>query len=381
MSEQKKAPANMPEPKQQDKDNKLNPHFEDLTNPAVILNHIEELQETIDKEQIDQIGWRKYLIDLSKPTSPPEPLLIQSDTNDAVMFTRRNISTIAAAAKAGKTFLTSGFAAALLREEGYLGFHCPTANLKALFIDNEMDTSDTEEVARRVHRIVGLPLDQNNDRFSVLNLRENSQAERLENVEDSINELKPDIVFLDGIVDLCTDFNNIQESQALVTKLAQLATKHNCHICTCLHVNKNSQELRGHLGAFLRQKGEITLLLTKQAEEVAYIDCKPIDSRRKPIEGFSFRINSEALPELYQPVKKPPQTGKLKELFAEIFSLQNTMIHKDLCEKVKEMAKVQERAAKNKISQALDAGIIEKNNVGHYNFQKPKNSENETLPF
>ena len=329
---------------------------------------------------LPKIDWQKCLVDLANPVPPPEPVLIQSDT-DIVMFTRRNISTIAAAAKVGKTFQTSGFAGAILREDGHMGFLCPINNPIALFIDTEMDQSDTQEVAKRVHRIVGLPTDSNHNNFKVLNLRENNPGERLQIIEGAINDLKPDIVFLDGIVDLCTDFNNIQESQILVTKLAQLATKHNCHICTCLHVNKNSQELRGHLGAFLRQKGEITLLLTKQAGNVPYIEVKPIDSRRKPIEDFAFRINAESLPEIYQPVPKPPQTAKLKELFSEILSPSTVMNHFDLWNAVAEKAGVRESMAKRKIKQALDTGIIEKNNVGHYHLQQIKNSEDETLSF
>lgn len=372
MIEEKKAPAKVPEPQQQGKDT-IN--FDDST----IKDRFKELQNSIETPE-NQLDWRKRLIDLANPVPPPEPVLIQSDT-DTVLFTRRNISTIAAAAKVGKTFQTSAFIAVTLKEEGYMGFHCPVNNPEALFIDTEMDTSDTQEVTIRVHRMVGLPTDSNNDNFKALNLREDNPGERLQIIEDAITDLKPDIVFLDGIVDLGTDFNNIQESQALVTKLAQLATKHNCHICTCLHVNKNSQELRGHLGAFLRQKGEVTLLLTKQAGEVPYIDCKPIDSRRRAIDEFSFRINSDALPELYQPVQKPPQTGKLKELFAEILPLPTVMIHKDLCQSIMDRANVKDSMAKRKITQAVEAGIIKKNNAGHYHLTEPKNEENEDTPF
>lgn len=329
--------------------------------------------------KLSPIDWHNCQIDLSKPVPPPKPLLIQVDT-DVPMLHRRNISTIAASAKVGKTFLISALAAAALSEDGYLNFYCPVEAVKVLFIDTEMDISDTQEVVKRVHQIIELPTDRNADRFTVLNLREQSQVQRLEIVKKAIEEIKPDLVFLDGIVDLCTDFNSIQESQELVTKLTQIATGNDCHICTALHVNKNSQELRGHLGAFLRQKGELTLLLTRKDEQIPYIECKPIDSRRKSIDNFAFRINSESLPEIYEPVPKAPRTPKLDKLFSEILPSSTVMNHFDLWNVVAAKTGVQERQAKNKISDALKAGVIEKNNVGHYHL-KQIIDEDETLPF
>jgi hypothetical protein len=337
------------------------------------MNELEPLK-------IKKFDWRDCLIDLAKPVPPPEPLLVQTDT-DISMFHRRNISTIAASAKVGKTFLISALAAAAFSEESFFNFYCPFDFVKVLFIDTEMDTSDTQEVTKRVHRIIGLPTDRNAEQFTVINLREQTQGERLQISEKAIKELTPDLVLLDGVVDLCENFNDINLSQTLVTRLTQLATENNCHICTALHVNKGNNELRGHLGAFLRQKGEITLLLTKKEAETPYIECKPIDSRHKPIDEFAFRINSEALPEIYEPTPKPPRTPKLDKLFTEIIPLPTSMSYADLWKAVAEKAKVKEAMAKRKISQAVKDGILKKNEAGYYHLQQSINTENETIPF
>lgn len=323
--------------------------------------------------------WRSCQIDLSNPVPPPEPLIIQTDSG-ITLLSRRNISTIAAAAKVGKTFLVSALAASGLSNEGFLGLHSPK-EIKVLFVDTEMDNSDTQQVAIRVHKIVGYPTNRNVDSFTVLNLRAQSNIERLAIVEVAIKEIHPDLVLLDGVVDVCQgSFNEVEPSLQITTRLAQLSTEYDCHICTCLHVNKGTQELRGHLGAFLRQKGELTLLLSKKNEETPYIEVKPIDSRRRAIDEFCFRINNEGLPELYQPVPKPSKSPKLDKLFAEIIPLPNSMSYADLKRKVMEVANVKESMAEKRISQAIKSRIIEKSTVGLYHLPQP-DLQNEPQPF
>jgi hypothetical protein len=329
--------------------------------------------------QATAIDWRSCRIDLSNPVPPPEPLIIQTDT-DIPMLHRRNISTVAASAKVGKTFLVSAIGAAALNDEGCLGLHCPKEGVKVLFVDTEMDNSDTQAVTQRIHRLNGWPTDTNATPLVALNLREQSQADRLAIVESAIKEIRPDLVLLDGIVDLCASFNEIQPSQEAVTKLTQLATTYDCHIVTCLHVNKGTQELRGHLGAFLRQKGELTLLLSKKDEETPYIEVKPIDSRRRPVDPFCFRINNDALPELYQPVPKPPKSPKLDKVFGEILPLPTSMSYADLRKKVMEFCEVKERMAEYRIKQALKGGVIEKSEAGFYHLPM-KQITDEPLPF
>jgi hypothetical protein len=341
---------------------------------------MKEDEEVFDfSNQPDKVDWKKYTIDLANPVAPPEPLIIQSDS-DIPMLHRRNISTIAASAKVGKTFLVSAIATAALCKDTFLNLHCPKEKVKVLFCDTEMDISDTQAVTKRIHRLNEWGSDKNNDSFIALNLRDPDKETRISTIENAIIEIKPDLVLLDGIVDLVGDFNSIQESHEAVTTLTRWATKYNCHILTCLHVNKGTAELRGHLGAFLRQKGELTLLLSKQEGTFPYIEVKPIDSRHRPIDDFCFRINDEGLPELYCPEPKQPKKGKLSDLFLKILPLPTSMSYADLVSKTVEIANVKVRMAKRKIETALKDGIIIKNDAGFYHLPV-KDVDNEEMPF
>ncbi|PXV62069.1 AAA domain-containing protein [Dysgonomonas alginatilytica] len=324
-------------------------------------------------------GWKAFRIDLTKQVDPPEPLIIQTDTG-IPMLHRRNIGTIAASAKVGKTFLISAIGAAALNDDSFLGFHCPKKEAKVLFVDTEQDVSDTQNVTKRVHRINDWDTSMNKDSFISLNLREISSEKRCEVIESAIRDISPDLVMLDGIVDLLADFNNIEQSKNAVEMLTRWSTQYDCHIITCLHVNKGTAELRGHLGAFLRQKGEITILLTKKDESTSYIEAKAIDSRHRPIDDFCFRINAEALPELYYPEPKPATTEKNRCFFENILKVGNTMSYADLRSEVMKVSEVKERTAERRIKKAVEESVISKNESGFYYIPFKNEPQNE-LPF
>ncbi|OAV68882.1 hypothetical protein Barb6_02045 [Bacteroidales bacterium Barb6] len=328
------------------------------------------------------VDWNKYRIDLARPVKSPEPLIIQTDSG-IPMLHRRNVSTIAVSAKVGKTFLVSAIAAAALNDEGFMGFHCPKRGVKVLFVDTEQDISDTQEVAKRVHKCNAWDTVENNSAFAVLNLREQDTEVRVQIIEEAIREYRPDLVLLDGIVDILTNFNDIAESKQAIDTLTRWATSYDCHIVTYLHVNKgkDAAELRGHIGSFCRQKGQLTLLLTKQEDSIPYIEVKPIDSRHRPIEPFCFRINSDAMPEIYMPEGKPKKSDRVASLFADALPLPTSMSYSDLKAKVMELGDVKEAMAKRKIKDAADSGIIEKNEAGYYHLPVKEVQNDDRLPF
>jgi len=345
-------------------------------------NEIETFDFSAKAPEVEKTDWTIYAIDATKNIAPPEPILIQSST-DIALFNRRNISTTGAAMKVGKTFLTSAFISALLHKVGFMGFHCPIENIKALFVDTEMDYSDTQEVNIRVNKCIGEPERKNLDNFISLNLREVSKPLRIAIIEAAIIEFRPDIVFIDGSVDICQNFNEIEASTETIETLTTWATKYNCHINTCLHVNKGkmgAMELRGHLGSIHRQKNEVTLLLSKKIDTVNYVEVNAIDSRRKPIDDFCFRINNNALPEPYYPEAQPPQNHRLKTLFEKCIPALSSLRYSELTEKVMEMGNVKISTAKDKITKAVELGFIFKNDFGLYYLKQPEGVQEE-MPF
>jgi hypothetical protein len=284
--------------------------------------------------------------------------------------------------KVGKTKHDIGIVTAILHPEGYMDFHCPFSDARVLFGDLEQDASDTMEFVNGVNKLLGLPENTVLDNFKAMNMREVLKSDRAKYIEAAIIEFKPHFVIIDGIVDLCNDFNNIADSSETVEMLTTWASKYNCHIHTNIHVNKGekNQETRGHLGQILRQKGEVTILLTKKIDTVNYVEAKLIDSRHRPIDNYYFRINNDGLPEPFEPLSMPKaaKTDIHKAIIEKCFDSEKVLRYAELTIKIMENAKVKIDAAKLRIQKAVKSNWIYKNEVGMYclTYKEPIN-ENE----
>jgi RecA-family ATPase len=74
------------------------------------------------------------------------------------------------------------------------------------------------------------------------------------------------LLIIDGIVDLCNDFNSIPESTKTLEFINEIIVNYECPIITTLHQNPNSNadsKSRGHLGTFLSQKVNSTMITKK----------------------------------------------------------------------------------------------------------------------
>lgn len=183
-------------------------------------------------------------LDQTKVYGPPQFLLYQGDTG---FMSRGDMQAIKAKQKNGKSMLMAYFMGTILRGE-YGCLKCPHENLKVLYVDTEQHENNTSLQALRVHRIAGWPDYYNNERFVVLTLRGEDHKECRQLVEYTIKEMQPDAVFIDGIRDLCSNFNDMEESADLIKWEMNLSKHYNIALCSVLHVNPNSDKMRGHLG-------------------------------------------------------------------------------------------------------------------------------------
>lgn len=326
--------------------------------------------------------WLHFVVDSSKQIEKPKPILIQTSTG-ITLFNYRNTSTGMAAMKVGKTKLNMAFVVAILHPDGYLDLHCPKEDTRILFVDTEQDTSDTLEFVNGVNKLLDFPEDKILENFKAINLREALKQDRKFFIETAISEFKPDFVIIDGSVDLCNDFNNISDSSETVEMLTRWSTKYNCHIHTNIHVNKgvNNNEARGHLGQILRQKGEVTLQLTKKIDLLNYVQVSPTDSRHRPIEMFNFRINEFGLPETFNPPPKKAKDDLFREQIEKCFEKDQFLRHTDLANKLMEIAKIKIGQAKTRIKNADGYGWIRQNKSKMYLLNNDLDMEAVPLVF
>ena len=295
------------------------------------------------------------VIDLSEQLPDPQPIV---RIWGILIASRGNVSTVVGLAKSRKTFLTAAVASGFLSSSDFLGFDTPATG-KVVYIDTEQARAHVHKVARRILRSIGLPTDHNHDKLVVAALRELTPDQRREATGEILRRYKPDLLILDGVADLCNDPNDLHESEALTCELMRWSSEYDNHILCVLHSNPGGEKARGHLGSALLRKSE-TVMLVKADGDTSVVS--PQYCRNEPFTEFAFQINASGLPELCGiPAPQPKEN-----VFAEIMEAGKVYAHSELIEMLMEAVDLKEGSAKSKISRAVKAGTIVKNQAGGY---------------
>jgi len=221
-----------------------------------------------------------------------------------------NLSVVTAPPKTKKTFFISLLASAYLSGSnlfsGDIKGHRGTEG-QLVHIDTEQGLWHCQKVFERVHK-----MDSKIDSkiYHTFGLRSIDYKMRIEFIDYYLKEKikTPSLIIIDGIADLCSDANNISESNHLVQKLMEWSSKYKCHIINVIHQNFGSSKLgTGHLGSFLEKKAETVIQLEANTVNKDWVTVKCGRSRGYSFEKFSFEVNEFGLPKivgnLYDPLK------------------------------------------------------------------------------
>ena len=214
--------------------------------------------------------------------------------NDVIICSEGNISAVVGEAKSKKTFLCTAMVGSLLDNKQRQQFGIQPNRCKVLWIDTEQSPAHIQKLLFRINILGGLPHNTPDPIIYMAALREASPADRLTIIRDGITAHNPKLVVIDGISDLLTNTNNLEESEALVSQLLALSSIHMCHIMCVLHTNPNSDKARGHIGSTLQRKAETMIYVHKVGDSSV---VEPQFCRNEEFAPFAFHITEEGLPE------------------------------------------------------------------------------------
>lgn len=325
-------------------------------------------------EESTKLDISTLIINLSERVPDPQPIIRLWGN---LIASRGNVSAVVGLAKSRKTFLTCAVASGFLSDSEFLCFDTPAMG-KVVYIDTEQSRAHVHKIARRILRSIGLPTDRNHDKLIVAALRELTPDQRKEATAEILRRYKPDLLILDGVADLCNDPNDLHESEALTCELMRWSSEYDNHILCVLHSNPGGDKARGHLGSALLRKSE-TVMLVKADGATSVVS--PQYCRNEPFTEFAFQIDANGLPEACGlPVPQPKE-----DVFAEVMERGKVYAHSELVELIRERLNVKESGAKMKISRAVKAGNIIKNQAGGYYLPGPQieasQSEFSNEPF
>ena len=347
-------------------------------------------------EELDAKVLSPYWLDPSVDYPEPRYLLQYKGVGFSPLG---GIQAISGQKKNGKTFVLAQLMAAILgsgteRVEAKLhGLKTVDSTVEwlgqepsVLYVDTEMEQLNTAKVLRRVHWLCGWDSNVANDRFRVLWLRQVTAEDekpafalRYELIKKAIAWMRPTAVFIDGIRDIIGDFNDNEQSSALVTELMTLATQYNCCIWNVLHANPrptNDDEgkMRGHLGTELGNKVSDTFVSKKQkTEKGVTFTVKQIDARGKDVEDWSFEVTDDAgglgIPRILDTVVEVEKKGNAKEYdenwpeiakaLREVIQPPRAVSYSALRNDLKSKMGIGSTRADRLIRKALEKGLVE----------------------
>lgn len=259
---------------------------------AIILGAAEQpTQEEMERRELVN-KLLQYRVS-AKDEFPPEVCLLEVD--GVPFFAKGDIHAIKAKQKQGKTNAIAIMVAAILcgkwgRLKGIL------EGAKVLVIDTEQKNADTQLVYNRTLELAGLPKEDIYERFQTFAFRALDTEQKLNAVKALIMEFKPDIVFVDGVVDLMGNFNEVDDSKAIIEELLRMTTKEvsgfDPAIVCVLHTNKAAEDhnMRGHAGTMLAQKAGNVFEVKKDNHIITVHNS---DSRHQEVPSWSFMFDAQ----------------------------------------------------------------------------------------
>lgn len=288
----------------------------------------------------------------------PEPeMLVLLDFTGA--FPLGDISVISGKAKTGKSYCVSIIISSVLGCTAF-GFTPMKDNAKVLYFDTEQSSCNIARIQRRIHRLMGWDVATSNQNLIFYELRELALEQRFGFILEKVLQYEPEAIVIDGIADLINNFNDIAESQGIITRLLDMCSRENVALITVLHENKGKDDtgMKGHLGTMLLQKAASVFHLTTKGDK--YI-VENTDCRNKSIRTFSFTIDDFGMPvsaETEAEAQHIASVNKLREEMQQVFADNTTRTYNKLIQDYRQLTGLSERTAKYKISNASECGII-----------------------
>lgn len=210
--------------------------------------------------------------------------------------------------KSGKSFLVSHIAASGLSGGDMLLNHqliLPPGKQRIIYFDTEQPYYFFHQTQMRIHKLAGQH--RNSPMWEGYHLRRLSKKDRVFAIDELLKGRRDvGLVIVDGLVDLCENFNNEQESGKTMDNLLRWSDETKAMFVTVLHLTKSDGFMRGHLGTELQNKCDWSEEVKRDKDENVY-RIENRDARFSPFPAFEWTRNEQGEAVVFNssPVAKP----------------------------------------------------------------------------
>lgn len=208
------------------------------------------------------------------------------------IFTKRDIHGVKAKQKQGKTTVLKVLLSVLLLGKMFRLTSC-LKNPKIFWLDTEQQPTDVKQILTDIGKMTGLPDSEIDAHVHLYQLRTRTYKTLLRELTVNIKTYRPDVVFIDGVVEFVQSFNDEIMSHDLIKEQKNLAADCNCAIINVLHENKSDDDenMRGHLGSMLSQAASTVIQCVKS--KTGIITAKNSEARHAPMPEWSVRYDDD----------------------------------------------------------------------------------------
>ena len=281
-------------------ENKNNKNRRDMSNKQLEHQSLEVSmlnKDSFSDEELESYLSKGEIKATDKITIPPKILFV----GDCTIATFGNFSASTGKAKSKKTFNISAMVAAAVTNSTVLNYRAciPEGKRNILYFDTEQSKFHCHSVLERIYKLSGLSLKEDDPRLMFWGLREYTPKLRIAVIDYALRKYdEVGLVIIDGLRDLMYDINNGKEATDVMTVLMAWTSVYELHIHTVLHLNKNDNNPRGHIGTELENKAETVLIISKNTMNNSVSEVKPMHMRDKEFTTFAFHIDDNKLPVL-----------------------------------------------------------------------------------
>ena len=316
--------------------------------------YIEKKSEYAIKDGVDYPD-PEYLIDIGGvPTMP-----------------KGNLVALSAKWKNGKTFFCDIISAIFLGSRAFGQCTALQSTGKVQFFDTEQAVSDTARIRKTIKAMAPQERHGDLDVYCLRNAEidtdedDNKRISRFDFIKHSIEQDHPDLVIIDGIADLIYNYNDVNESNDMVSRLAAIANEHNCCIVVVMHQNKGQKDknMKGHLGTMLFQKCSDVFNVEKCGS--VFVVSHGVSHHRQ-CDDIAFKLDANAVPmdafadrQLQVEMERQQAESNLREMFSGLIPEDGSPVkRKDIVERLHKEYGIRKTNCYDLVKKAIITGII-----------------------
>lgn len=214
----------------------------------------------------DVLNLRKY-----NSAYVPEKESCILSIGEKICGTLQNYCVISGLPKSCKsTFLSAFTASAFIPDDIWsIKINLPNDRKRLAYFDTESSAYDMYRQVERIRHFTKrdyLPWDN----LDVYNVREDEPTKIIELINSYLENNEASVIIIDGLLDICNDFNCPVEAKKITTWLKRITKQYNILIICVVHLGKKDNNTLGHLGSAADRYAQSVFEVVKDKEQQTF---------------------------------------------------------------------------------------------------------------